>query len=388
MVIGSGDRIAEVRADTRGRLESVPFLYDGPGTVLPGLIDAHVHLGGIQDPAEPSPILAMLRASPELFAMWVARDARVTLEAGFTTVRDCGGRFVRAVCAVRDAIRLELCPGPRIVVGGWLSQTGGHLDRQMTGLIDVVASGVADGPDAVRRAARERLREGADFVKVCASNSPIADGHLPPQDEYTAEELRAAAEEAHAKGALVAAHAESDTAIARCLEAGVDTIEHGTFLTADTAARMSAQGTILVPTLGVFPALVERLPRWLMKLSSAESRHVLEQHLESFRVARAAGVRIAMGSDTWRCLPHGENAAEIELLVRHGMSPMEAIEAATRVAAAAVGLGGELGVIAPGRLADLLVIDGNPLDDIGVLRAKDRIRLVTRGGRCVGGGQA
>jgi imidazolonepropionase-like amidohydrolase len=387
MVIGSGDRIAEVRADTRGRLESVPFLYDGPGTVLPGLIDAHVHLGGIQDPAEPSPILAMLRASPELFAMWVARDARVTLEAGFTTVRDCGGRFVRSVCAVRDAIRLELCPGPRIVVGGWLSQTGGHLDRQMTGLIDVVASGVADGPDAVRRAARARLREGADFVKVCASNSPIADGHLPAQDEYTAEELRAAAEEAHAKGALVAAHAESDTAIARCLEAGVDTIEHGTFLTADTAARMSAQGTILVPTLGVFPALVERLPRWLMTLSSAESRHVLEQHLESFRVARAAGVRIAMGSDTWRCLPHGENAAEIELLVRHGMSPMEAIEAATRVAAAAVGLGEELGVIAPGRLADLLVIDGNPLDDIGVLRAKDRIRLVTRGGRCVVGGQ-
>ena len=179
-VLGSGDRIVEIRRATDPLPTDLHLLYDGDGSVLPGLIDAHIHLGGIQDPVEPSPILSMLRASPELFTMWAARDARVTLEAGFTTVRDCGARFVRAVCAVRDAIRLRLWPGPRIVVGGWLSRTGGHLDKQMTGLIDRLPLGLADGPDEIRKGARERLREGADFIKVCASNSPIADGHVPP----------------------------------------------------------------------------------------------------------------------------------------------------------------------------------------------------------------
>jgi imidazolonepropionase-like amidohydrolase len=381
VVVGRDDRIVEVRGDGAPIPHGATVLYEGPGVVLPGLIDAHVHLGGIQDPAEPSPILAMLRASPELFAMWVARDARVTLEAGFTTVRDCGGRFVRAVCAVREAIRLGLQPGPRIVVGGWLSQTGGHFDRQMTGLIGAAPDGIADGPEEVRKRIRERLREGADFIKVCASNSPIADGQLPAHEEYSPDELRAAVQEAHAHRRSVAAHAESETAIAACVDAGVDTVEHGTYLTAAVADRMAARGTVLVPTLGVFPALVERLPRWLMALPVEEARTVLDRHLASFRLARARGVPIAMGSDTWRCLPHGDNSAELELFVRHGMSPMEAIQAATSVAAGALSLGETVGTLQGGKIADLLVVGANPLDDITVLRDKNQILRVIRDGR-------
>lgn len=381
VVVGRGERIVEVRAD--GQIPKGAHVhYAGGGVILPGLIDCHVHLAGIHDAAEPSMMLSMLRASPELFTMWAARDARVTLGAGFTTIRECGARFVSAICAVREAIRLGLCEGPRIIVGGWLSQTCGHLDRQMTGMMDRIEAGLADGPDEIRRRVRERLREGVDFIKVCASNSPIADGHLPPLDEYSVEELRAAVEVAHAGGVKVACHAESETGILNALEAGVDTVEHGTFLTAAAAARMADHATILVPTLGVFPALVERLPRWLMKLSPAESQAVLGRHVESFRLAREAGVMIAMGSDTWRCLPHGENAAELELLVRHGMSPMEALRSATSVAATALGLD-EIGTLEAGKVGDLIVINGNPLDDIGILRKQGMILRVIRGGRCL-----
>lgn len=382
-VVGRDHTIVEVRRGGARLPEGARIIYDGEGAVLPGLIDAHVHLGGVQDPVEPNPILAMLRTPPELFALWVARDARVTLEAGFTTVRDCGARFVRAVCAVRDAVRLGLCPGPRILVGGWVSQTGGHLDKQMTGMVDRIDAGLADGPDEVRKRIRERFREGVDFVKVCASNSPIADGSVPPNVEYTLDELRAAAQEAHGHGRRIAAHAEGEESIRNCLEAGIDTIEHGTFLTPDAAERMARQHTFLVPTLGVFPALVERLPKWLMALSPAQSQAVLERHLDSFRLARRSGVPIAMGSDTWRCLPQGENAAELELFVRLGMSSMEALESATRVAADALGLGDALGTLEPGKLADLVVVEGDPLEDIGLLRKKSNIALVMRSGRCL-----
>jgi imidazolonepropionase-like amidohydrolase len=381
VVVGRGESIVEIRSD--GQIPRGAHVhYAGDGVILPGLIDCHVHLGGIHDPAEPSMMLSMLRASPELFTMWAARDARVTVEAGFTTVRECGARFVSAICAVRDAIQLGLCEGPRIVVGGWLSQTCGHLDRQMTGMVDRIESGLADGPEQIRRQVRQRLREGADFIKVCASNSPIADGHLPPLDEYSVEELRAAVEAAHAGGVKVACHAESERGILNALEAGVDTIEHGTFLTAEAAALMAERGTVLVPTLGVFPALVERLPRWLMKLSPEEAQGVLDRHLDSFQIARKAGVTVAMGSDTWRCLPHGENAAELEVLVRQGMSPMEAIRSATSVAAEALGLS-RLGTLAPGKIGDVIVVDGNPLDDIGILRNTGKIVRVIRGGRCL-----
>jgi imidazolonepropionase-like amidohydrolase len=381
VVVGRGEEIVEVRAD--GPVPKGAHVhYAGSGVIIPGLIDCHVHLAGIHDPAESSMMLSMLRASPELFTMWAARDARLTLQAGFTTVRECGARFVSAICAVREAIRLGLVEGPRILVGGWLSQTCGHLDRQMTGMVDRIEAGLADGPEAIRRRVRERLREGADFIKVCASNSPIADGHLPPLEEYSVDELRAAVDAAHASGVAVACHAESERGIANAIEAEVDTIEHGTFLTREAAGRMAERGTVLVPTLGVFPALVERLPRWLMKLSPDDCQTVLDRHRESFALARAAGVSIAMGSDTWRCLPHGENAAEIELLVRHGMSPMEALQAATSVAATALRLP-RLGTLEPGKLGDLVVVDGDPLADISVLRKKDKILRVIRGGRCV-----
>lgn len=368
-VVVDGGRIAALVADRAPRDGNVVDL--GGLTLLPGLINGHVHLC-LSGDADPARTLA-----EESYAATVVNAvvrARRTVEAGVTTVRDLGGREY-AELAVRDAVRAGLIPGPRVLCAGRaVCMTGGHgwrlLGRQ------------ADGADELRKAVREQLRAGADVIKLVATGGVMTPGVDPRAAQLTLDELRAGVEEAHRARRRVAAHAMADEGIAWCLEAGVDTIEHGVFLTEALAARMARQGTALVPTLIAPHAIVEGgvaagIPEFAVQKSIA----LRDRHLESFRLAMSAGVAIAAGTDAGTPLnPHGSVVPELALMAGAGMSPLEAIRAATSTAARVLGLERETGRVAPGFAADLIAVDGDPASDVKALGA---IRLVIADGRTI-----
>lgn len=362
-------RIAGVVADRSPRDGTVLDL--GGLTLLPGLINCHVHLC-LSGDADPSRTL-----SDESYAATVVNAvvrAQRTVEAGVTTVRDLGGREYAEI-AVRDGVRAGLIAGPRILCAGRaVCITGGHgwrlLGRQ------------ADGPDDLRRAVREQLRAGADVIKLIATGGVMTPGVDPRAAQLTLEELRAGVDEAHRARRRVAAHAMADEGIAWCLDAGIDTIEHGVFLTEALAARMATQGTALVATLIAPHAIVEGgLAAGIPEFAVNKSLALRERHLESFRLALGAGVTIAAGTDAGTPLnPHGSIVAELALMVGAGMPPLQALRAATSVAAQVLGISAETGSIAPGLAADLIAVEGDPATDI---KALDAVRLVIADGRTV-----
>jgi imidazolonepropionase-like amidohydrolase len=339
-------------------------------TLLPGLINCHVHLclGAEADP------LRVLRDEPAaLTALKVLLRARQTLDAGVTTVRDLGGREYVEL-AVRRAVAEGLFPGPRILAAGRpVCMTGGHgswLGRE------------ADGADDVRKAVREQLKAGADVIKIIATGGVMTPGVEPGSPQLTLEEMRAAVDEARKAGRLAAAHAQGASGIADAVEAGITTIEHGIFLTEEIIASMKRKGVFLVPTLAAPAAistggLAAGIPDFMVRKSDA----VMPHHIASFQRAAEAGVRIAAGADSGTPLNlHGSLLPELELMVKHGMTPLEAIRSATSVAAEALGLGGETGRVAPGYAADLLAVAGEPAERIGALAD---VRLILARGAVV-----
>jgi imidazolonepropionase-like amidohydrolase len=339
-------------------------------TLLPGLINCHVHLclGAEADPVRP-----LVEDPPGLTALKAALRARQTVEAGITTVRDLGGKDYLEL-AIRRAIAEDLIPGPRVLAAGrGICMTGGHgwwFGRE------------ADGPDDVRKAVREQLKMGADVVKVFATGGVMTPGVEPGAPQLTEAELRAAVEEARKAGRRVAAHAQATAGIRTCLEAGVNTIEHGIFLDADLVARMRRDGVHLVPTLAATRAIADGgeaagIPGYMVRKARAN----LDAHGRSFELAVRAGVPIAVGTDAGTPLnPHGSVAPEIELMIRHGLGPMAALQAATSGGAACLGLEAETGRVAPGFAADLLAVAGDPLVAPGALAD---VRLVLARGRVV-----
>ena len=362
-------RIAAVVPDHQAR--DAAALDLGGLTLLPGLINCHVHLC-LSGDADPSRAL-----SDETYAATVVGavvHARRTVEAGVTTVRDLGGREYAEI-AVRDGVRAGIIAGPRVLCAGRaVCMTGGHgwrmLGRQ------------ADGVDDVRKAVREQLRAGADVIKLVATGGVMTPGVDPRAAQLTLDELRAGVDEAHRARRRIAAHAMADEGIAWCLDAGIDTIEHGVFLTEALAARMATQGTALVATLIAPHAIVEGglaagIPEFAVKKSSA----LRERHLESFRLALRAGVAIAAGTDAGTPLnPHGTIVPELALMAAAGLEPLQAIRSATSVAARVLGLESETGAVAPGLVADLIAVEGDPATD---LKALDAVRLVIADGRTV-----
>ena len=361
-----------------GRIQAVVAEREAPAgptrrleglTLLPGLINCHVHLcfGGEADPGA-----AMVK---ETFATTVIKApvrARQTVEAGVTTVRDLGGRDY-AELSVRDAVRSGLIPGPRVLCAGkGICITGGH-GWQLIGR-------EADGPDEVRKAVREQLRAGADVIKIFATGGVMTPGVDPNSAQLTLDEVAAAIEEARKAGRRTAAHAQGSDGIANCLEGGITTIEHGIFLTEALCRRMARDGVALVPTLIAPHAIVEGgvaagIPEFAVRKSLA----VRERHSESFRLALRLGVPIAAGTDAGTPLnPHGSLVPELELMVKGGLAPLAAIESATATAARVLGLEHETGRIAPGLVADLLAVEGNPGERI---QALDDVRLVLAAGR-------
>lgn len=337
-------------------------------TLLPGLINCHVHLclGAEADPVRP------LREEPlGLTAIKALLRARETARAGVTTVRDLGGREYVEI-AVRRAIQEGLIDGPRILAAGRpVCMTGGHghwLARE------------ADGPDDARKAVREQLKAGADVIKIIATGGVMTPGVEPGSPQLTLDEMRAAIEEASRAGRRTAAHAMASSGISDAIAAGITSIEHGIYLTEEIVAHMRRDGTFLVPTLNAPAAiasggLAAGIPDFMVRKSEV----VVPAHVASFQLAHRAGVRIAAGADSGTPLNfHGSLLPELTLMVKYGMTPLEAIRAATVTAADCLGLGEVTGRVAPGYAADLIAVAGDPAERIEALAD---LKLVLVSGR-------
>ncbi len=370
------DRIARIGDDRQVTVPRGAREIDARGmTVLPGLIDCHVHLclGGDADV-----LRAIREEDPALTLLKAARAARTTLESGFTTVRDLGFRD-HSIFSLRQAIQDGLLPGPRILAAGLVvCMTGGHarfIGRE------------ADGPVEVVAAVREQLARGAEVIKFIASGGVLTPGTSPESAQMTPEELGAGMAEARRAGRRVAAHAHGAEGMKNAIRAGAHSIEHATLMDDEAAALMREQGVFMVPTLSAIARTADcGLNCGIPETTVHKARTMRARHEASFKKAHRSGIPIALGTDAGTPFNHhGENAQELDRMVALGMSPMEAIVAATASAARLLGIEHLVGTIEVGKQADLLIVDGNPLKKISLLRDRDRIVGVIQAGRFVSG---
>ena len=345
-------------------------------TVLPGLIDAHTHLT-----YAPSFGYESLGISVPREALTGARNARVTLEAGITTVRNVGADGYADV-ALRDAINDGDVPGPRMLVSGPpLGITGGHCDNDLLPYeFHSTADGVADGVEAVQHKTREVIKYGADLIKICATGGVLSKGDDPNAAQYTLEEMKAIVADAHRLGRKVAAHAHGAQGVIWASEAGVDSVEHGHLMNDAAIATLKKNGTYLVPTLYLIDWQRENadkanLPSFLKQKMAMVSAAAKDNAKKAFQ----AGVKIGMGTDA-AVYPHGLNAHELAVYVSLGMTPLQAIQTATINDADLLGWADKVGAIEPGKWADLIAVDGDPLQDVTTLQ---HVRFVMKGGEVV-----
>lgn len=349
-------------------------------TVLPGLIDCHVHLEG---ETSPNGFLEEFTLNPADVAYRAEAYARTTLRAGFTTVRDLGGSGVNL--ALRNAINRGLVQGPRIFTAGKaISGTGGHMDPTNGYRLDLMgvpgpAEGVANGPDQARQAVREQYKRGADLIKIAATGGVLSvakDGSAP---QMTEEEIRAVVETAHDLGLRVACHAHGAEGMKRAVRAGVNSIEHGTLMDDEVFKLMKKYGTWYVPTIIAGKSVADsasKNPNYYPPLVTPKALAIGPKLQGTFARAYKAGVRIAFGTDA-SVYRHGVNAREFGYMVEAGMPPLEALRAATLNAAELLGQTDNLGALEPGKLADVVAVDGDPLQDVGALL---RVRFVMKQG--------
>jgi imidazolonepropionase-like amidohydrolase len=381
-VVVEGERIADViEGPARRHVAGDRVFHLGGRALLPGLIDAHVHAMAID-----ADIGGQVRRRYESeLAVLAGVALQEMLERGFTTVRDAGG----ADAGLRRTIEQGAVIGPRLFVSGRpLSQTGGHGDQRGAAEFSVpsdcvphigLVHSLADGPDNVRRAAREELRRGADQVKVMASGGVVSPTDRLESVQYSLEELSSAVAAAESAGTYVLAHAYTPAAIRACVGAGVRSIEHGNLLDEQTAKLMAEHGTFLVPTLVTYEKLHDEGARHGVPKESLEKLgRVIDAGLESLKIAAEAGVRIASGSDLLGPMRRYQGE-EIGIKAR-AIGAMAAIIASTRTNAELLGIASEVGTIEVGKQADLIVADGDPLDDPGLFGRRDGVVLVVLGG--------
>lgn len=382
VVVVEHDRITSVGTRSSVKIPDGAEVVEGDDlTVVPGFIDAHVHLA-CQSGIDFNRLLMTRRSMLLLMAV---PNARVTLQAGVTTVRDAG----LSPASVRDAIDAGYFAGPRCHMAvSILSQSGGHGDPTMPCGCELyldcgmdVPDSVVDGPEMMRRRVREVLAAGADWIKLCTSGGVLSPAGHPDAAQFTIEEITVAVEEAAAQGKRVMAHAMSTAGIKNALRGGVTSIEHGSLLDEEAIALMKERDAWLVPTLVALRdvAAAGGEGRTIPQVMVEKARDISVRHMESFRAAVAAGVNIAMGTDS-AVGPHGGNLRELALMVEGGMTPLDAITASTKAPARLLRREHEIGTLEPGKLADIVVVRGDPLADIALLADRDRIRLVLKGG--------
>jgi imidazolonepropionase-like amidohydrolase len=375
-----GDRIKAIgnAADITTKLPAGTKMVDlSKFTVLPGLIDCHTHL--TLTPYLSGP--AGLHVSYPRQALYGAKAARVTLEAGFTTVRNVGADGYSDV-ALRDAIRAGDVPGPRMLVSGpALSITGGHGDENFLAPQFAWSSdGVADGVDGVTKKVRENVKYGADVIKFMATGGVLSEGDNPALAQYSPEEMKAIVDTAHGLGRKVAAHAHGATGIKYAVLAGVDSIEHGSYINDEDIALMKQHGTYLVPTVYLEDWLMENVDTLGLTPNMIEkARAVLPIAQQNLSHAFKSGVKVALGTDA-AVYPHGLNAHEFGKMVDMGLTPLQAIQAGTVNASDLLGWADKVGTLEPGKFADLVAVQGDPIANVRVL---ENVQYVMKGGQVV-----
>jgi imidazolonepropionase-like amidohydrolase len=372
-----GDKIVSIGPAGNVASEGATIIDLPNATVLPGLIDSHTHI--TFDPKGLG--YESLGISVPREALTGAKNARVTLEAGFTTVRNVGASGYSDV-ALRDAINDGDVPGPRMIVSGpALGITGGHCDNNLLPFEDhKEAEGVADGVAAVQHKVREVIKYGADVIKICATGGVMSKGDDPNASQYTMDEMKAIVAEAHRLGRKVAAHAHGAEGVRWASDAGVDSIEHGHLMDDASIATLKKNGTYLVPTLYLMDWNRENMsqrhaPDYIVKKMQA----VTAVGQNNAKKAFAAGVKIAFGTDA-AVYPHGLNAHEFAVYMRLGLTPLQAIQTATINASDLLGWTSKIGTLEPGKYADLIAVDGDPLQDVTTL---ERVKFVMKGGDVV-----
>lgn len=378
-----GDRILAV---TDGYVAAAPgdeVIDLRNATLLPGLMDMHVHLSSQQSGA--SGYAERFYLNPADVALRATTYARRTLAAGFTTVRDCGAGE-KLNLALRDAIAKGWIDGPRIIAAGSVTTTGGHGDgtnglaSELQLLLEPkMAIGTANGPDEMRRVVRQRYKDGADFIKIAATGGVLSLAKSGDAPLFTEEELATVVATARDYGMTVAAHAHGTEGMLRAVRAGVHSIEHGTHMTDEVMAAMRERGTWYVPTIsaGRFVAEKAKVDGYFPEVVRPKAAAIGPQIQQTFAKAYKAGVRIAFGTDQG-VAPHGDNGLEFVYMVEAGMPPMEAIRAATIESARLLGMEDRIGSVEPGKLADLVAVEGDPIADI---RQMTRVAFVMKGGR-------
>ncbi|HTE56405.1 MAG TPA: amidohydrolase family protein [Kofleriaceae bacterium] len=355
----------------------------GDATLMPGFMDAHTHLSTQRSSDWNQDLVDDMRRGLPEESIRAATFAERTLMAGFTTVRNVGsGDFVDI--GLRDAIAHGWARGPRIIAAAHaLGARGGHCDEtgfpyQRFGGETGIKDGIAAGAERFREAVRFQIKYGADVIKVCVTGGVLSLHDSVDAPQLTALEMTALIDEAHRLGRKVAAHAHGDHGAREAVEAGIDSIEHGSFLSRATLGLMKRRGTFLVPTLmayeGIDPA-TQKLPPEI----AAKARAAIRGRAASMKLALEAGVKIALGTDAG-VIRHGTNAREFRLMVKFGMSPLAALRAGTSSAAELLGIADQTGSVTKGKAADLVAVPGNPLEDITVT---ERVFFVMKGGDVV-----